>query len=166
MAGEGGVAPALLPGDLTPEPRWWKEASCIVLRIELDFYDEQPFELTAIHVDFGEKRRRIVEEHVVSRLVDSSSVRVCPELFGLSNRDGDINFGAREASTRLHRDGGAVSGDADSNLHAVLLGEVALPDGTSGAKTLDRRHFEQEKLPFDLDRHSISMERTALPSTR
>ncbi len=102
----------------------------------------------------------------MARLVDPASDGVRPQRLGLLGGDDDVGLGTRQPAPRFHGQRRSVGGDADPNLHGVLLGEVALSKVETGAEQLRRRPLGEEELPLDLDRHLTSMWQGALRSPR
>lgn len=165
MAGEGGVGPAGLPGELPTEPRRRDEGFGLGLGAELDLHDAQPCEHTGVEVHLGNVSERVVKRDSVSRFVDAPSERVRPQCFCPLDRDREVDLGSRHPRSRLHREGRVRGSDADPNLHGAFLGEVALPEVDTGVELFGRWRLVQHELAFDLGGHGTSMKDAPRPWT-
>jgi CHAD domain-containing protein len=159
-SGERRVAPSGFPGEFSTEPPGRGERDSICLGVELDLHHAQPGECSGVHVHFGNMSERAIECDSVASLVDPSPDGVRPQCLGLLERDRDVDFGSRDPGSCLHRERRSRRCDPDTNLHSVLLRQIPLAKVDTDSELPGRWGLEHDELPFDLDRHPISMRRS------
>ena len=113
---------------------------------------------TGVDVHLGDVVRfAVFDGHPVAGLVEPPPDGVQPQRLGLLGGDLDVDLGAGEPGPGLDGEGRLHVGDADTHVHRIVLGDVALPDLHAGPEPVRRRELGNHELALDLDDHGSSM---------
>ena len=121
---------------------------------ELHLGGAESGEVAGIKVDFGHIS---ADFYPGALLVDTPTLGVHPQGFGILGGDHDLHFGAAQALPCLHGEGGFHRGDAHPRLNVALLGQVPLTDRDSCGQISRNAISVDQKLSFDFHGHPGSI---------
>jgi hypothetical protein len=158
-AGELGIRPLGLPGNLGTEPVRRVKRRCEGFAGEFHLDGTQPGEPALIDVDLG---HQVTKNESVAHFGQSATLRRGPQLLGRLDRYCRFHLGSKHTPTGLDRKHRSPVGDADTHLDVTLDGQVALtkvfaPVGLAVAVADGQVALLYNELSFDLAWHRISM---------
>jgi CHAD domain-containing protein len=153
-AGQRCVRPCRLPGEFGTEPVGRDECCGAAFIGKLHLSGAKPGQVTSVKVDFGHV---CTEGQSRALLVDSPTIGVHPQRFGVLSGDDGLYLGATQALSCLHGESGFNGGDAHPRLDGALLGQVSLTDWDPGGQVGGNALTVDQKLSFDFHSHPGSL---------